>query len=640
MGQLGRFAARGHAGFVMHPARLVARTGMLMDNLIMIKRPRSRWFPGLLLVCLVASFAVRVHGQTADAAPKKQLPADQRAFKAARAVIDPEQRLAAMRAFVHDYPKSERVGRAQTAILVTLTDHFPQREADIDAQAKVIVKRAGKGEFSTDQDVYVVFLLAETGAHGVDLPYAEKIAKDAVAKLNEATYDKETAAEYAKYKVPLPKPEALHKQFANSRAEALAMLADVYLREGDAGKAAPLIDEAYKLDPLVDDVNSQRGRLAELNHDDALTLDSFERAQLLGALKPADHQKMMELYRQAHGGSDAGFTAEMDARYAQIFPPPFAPGKPTIAGGHAVLLELFTGSACGPCVGGDLAVDGLLKAYPRSEIVALAFDQHIPEPDPLANPDSVARGEFYDLTGTPTFVLDGKVEPIYGGDRDGSQELYEKLAKLVDTEAATSTGVQLKLSADASGGVIHAEAVVTLPSEADVEKAIQALAPPPDKKDERAKDAKAATTTTAATPAAATPAAAAVLDAAAAPKLIVNFALVEDDVRYSGENGIRFHRMVVRALAKPADSGLPVDPGGAVTLGASFEPAAISKSLTTYLDGYEQQNDRFGKIKFLTKDMTMEPSHLFIAAWVQDSVTHRVLQSAIVPVGEHQKEAQ
>ncbi len=104
-------------------------------------------------------------------------------------------------------------------------------------------------------------------------------------------------------------------------------------------------------------------------------------------------------------------------------------------------------------------------------------------------------------------------------------------------------------------------------------------------------------------------------------------------MRYSGENGVRFHRMVVRSLAKPADTGFETHGEGTATFDASFDPAAISKSLTGYLDGFEAQNDRFGKIAFLTKDMTMQPSHLGVAVWVQDTVSHKVLQAAFAPLG-------
>ena len=298
------------------------------------------------------------------------------------------------------------------------------------------------------------------------------------------------------------------------------------------------------------------------------------------------------------------------------------PGPGASEGGHTVLLELFTGSACPPCVGGDLAVDGLLEAYPRSEVVALAFDEHIPEPDPLTNPDSVARGDFYDLAYTPTYLLDGQQLSLSGAPRDGSEKIYTELAKLVDANAALATGVRLHLSAaSADKGMITAHASVTMTGGKELEKALAIKAEPEPPAKPGAKPVP---------PPAVSPSPAPV-----EPNFIVNFALVEDDIRYSGENGVRFHRMVVRSLARPAFTGFSVTPGATATLDASFDPAAITHSLTAYLDAYEQHNDRFGKIAFLSKDMTMRPDHLAIAAWVQDSVSHHVLATALVPIGDH-----
>ncbi|WP_433984222.1 hypothetical protein RBB78_03750 [Tunturiibacter empetritectus] len=325
---------------------------------------------------------------------------------------------------------------------------------------------------------------------------------------------------------------------------------------------------------------------------------------------------MMELYRSAHGGSDQGFLADMDAQYARIFPDPFTPqpAKPT-DGSRTALLELFTGSACDPCVSADLAVDALLKTYSRNQLVVLAFDQHIPDPDPLANPDSIARAKSYGVAFTPTSKLNGKNLWEGGGPRANAETSYDEAIKKIDADANKPSGVQLQLTATRSpDGMIQASATVSIDNPQLLQ---QSLAPDPPAK---AADDK----TPAAIPA---PAA---QSAPIEPHLVANFALVEDDVRYSGENGIRFHRMVVRSLAQPAGTGSPVEPGK--TLEATFDPAAVSATLKTYLDTYEQKNDRFGKVQFLAKDTTLEPAHLAIAAWVEDTATHRVLQAAFVPI--------
>jgi thiol-disulfide isomerase/thioredoxin len=43
-----------------------------------------------------------------------------------------------------------------------------------------------------------------------------------------------------------------------------------------------------------------------------------------------------------------------------------------------VLAELFTGSECPPCVGADLAFDGLVEAVPAKYLAVLVY--HLPIP--------------------------------------------------------------------------------------------------------------------------------------------------------------------------------------------------------------------------------------------------------------------
>ena len=578
-----------------------------------------------------------------------QLPADQRAYKAAVATPDPAQRIVALQAFVKDYPKSDRAGRAKSKMFDILLKNFPDRTKEIDKAAKEEVKSGGKGLQKLENQGNVAEELSEAGPNGVDLPQADKWAKEAVDKFTEPDYDKATVKMYEKFKAKPPKAADLHKDYEDTLAGVDVSLADVYLHEGKLAEAKDLLDKAYAQQPLDNDTNAVRGELALARHNDAEALHDFERAELSGDLAARWRTKLTDLYSAANGGSDAGMATAMDAEYKSMFPPPFTPAKATVPpGGHTALLELFTGSACPPCVGGDLAVDGLLESYPRTDLVALSLDEHIPEPDPLANPDTAARAAVYQSRSTPNYVLDGKLLNLYGQGREKSKDLYDPLIKLVAAEAALPTAVQLKLSAARSpDGQIEAHATVTAGAEAALVK--QIVFPPepkPEQKPGAPKDGKARPqrkdtkksgkdTKKSDKTVIAKPAAAAVAPPAAAPTtpdLALNFALVEDDIRYSGENGIRFHRYVVRSLAKPADGGFPVGPGKTETLEAAFDPAAISAKLKTYLDGYAKDNDRFGPITFLSTDTTMQPSHLYVAAWVQDRKTHRVLDAEIVPV--------
>jgi hypothetical protein len=575
-----------------------------------------------------------VGAQDASTAPKMQVPADRRAYTAARAQFDPGQRLAAMRQFLIDYPKSARVSRARMSILELLLANFPDRTAEIDAAAKQIIKASSKGDPRTTEELIVAQKLAETGPNGIDLKLAEKYAKDANRAKDEQTYTHNMVAMYAKFKMPPPKAAALHASYAQDKSEALAVVAEVCFHEGKLDLARSFADQAFAIDPTVDDTNSICGEVALADHDNAKALDSFERAQLYGALRPALQDKMLSLYRDAHKGSDATFAADQDARYRQLFPPPFTPAmhKPE-PDGHTAMLALFTGSACSPCVAADLALDAILRSYSRTEVVGLAFDQHIPEPDPLANPDSIAVAARFGDQYTPTYALDGQMLPPGGGSRSDSEELYKGLTKSLDADIARPSAVHLQLTAVlAADGHISAQAHVKLPDEQELREELATLPVPAPPAKPGAKPAnKAVHTAPAAAPA-----------PPAGPALQLNFALVEDDVRYSGENGIRFHPMVVRALAKPAGEGFLLKPDAAATLDAAFDPAAISRQLSKYLDSYEQHNERFENTHFLGKNTAMNPANLNVVAWVENTADHRILQAAFVSLAPavHTGEAQ
>lgn len=594
--------------------------------------PARRLLPALFLVCL--AFVTTLRAQpAATPAPKAQQPADVRAYRAAVKIDDPAQQAAAFEQFLSDYPKSSSAGRARTALLKVLLKSFPERADRIDELARIVVKKTPK-DYRGREEASVAMQLTDAGTNGVDIKRAESFSQDALKRAQESKLNADFAAMAKKYGEPYT-PAEMRTYYAEIRCEALAARAGVKLAQGKLDEAAALLHEADTLNPHVDDIKAVEGRLALRRGNKAEALDDFQEAELLGSLSRPWRDKAAELYRQAHGGSDAQWTADMDARYAKLNPEPFAPGThPVPPAGHTVLLELFTGSGCEPCVGGDLAVDGILQSYPRSEVVALAFDQHIPRPDPLSIPEGVERAGVYSIRGTPSYTIDGAMTTVSGARGNGSEKLYKQLTALLDQQAAAPSSVQLQLAATAGlDGSVQAQAmVIAAPGDAVSQQIGRRIAvdppsepnapkPPPPAK------AKASKAVTLAAKAPALPAAPALPPG---PALEVRFALVEDNVRYSGENGIRFHRMVVRSLAKPGAESFAVTPGATSTLHASFQPAEISKALTEYLDSYEKSNERFGKIDFLSKDTSMEPSHLAVAAWVQDTNTHRVLQAAFV----------
>lgn len=546
--------------------------------------------------------------QTQTTAPAMQLPADQKAYQAALASPNADAQIAALKTFVHDFPDSKRVNPARAKIFHLLLGAHPDRVREIHSLAKKMVEGAGSGINRENEENTVAFELAEALPNGVDLKSAQKWSKDAVAQLTLPAYTEHIRGMYEKFKVPMPSAAELQEQLNQNLAADLQTLADVYFHEGKLDKASATLDQtkafdAKSIESALGSILLTRGQIAAAQHHDAEALDDLERAEVYGGLTAQTKPLLLQLYAQAHGGSTAGLDADIDAQYHKLIPAAFTPqphkAPPT---GRTALLELYTGSACDPCVAADLALDGVLEAYPRSEVVALSFDQHIPEPDPLANADTVARAGFYKINSTPTIVLDGNLSHIVNGSRGMVQKEFPKLSDSINKDLNTPSGVKLDLNASLSPDhTIAVNATAKITDSAALNKLLATA------------DSKT-------------------------PNLVLNIALVQPEVRYSGENGIRFHSMVVRALAWPAAKGSRVAMTGESHASFRFDPAQVSRDLSKYLADFSQHNDHFGIVHFLSTDTSLD-GPLDIAAWVEDPSTHHVVQAAFVPLDSATQEA-
>jgi hypothetical protein len=114
---------------------------------------------------------------------------------------------------------------------------------------------------------------------------------------------------------------------------------------------------------------------------------------------------------------------------------------------------------------------------------------------------------------------------------------------------------------------------------------------------------------------------------------------VEKEVVFSGENGIRFHSMVVRATGGPKAEGFPLDPKQPASFDEAFDIAKVSAALKAHLDDYEAKGHRGEQFRFVEKKYQIDPAHLAVVAFVQDAKTKHVLQAAYLDVpGPAQKQ--
>jgi hypothetical protein len=219
-------------------------------------------------------------------------------------------------------------------------------------------------------------------------------------------------------------------------------------------------------------------------------------------------------------------------------------------------------------VAADVAFDALQKSYQPTELILIQYHLHIPGPDPLTNPDSVARSSYYSVRGTPSTYFNGKSEAGGGGGMANSQGKFKQYTNVIDPLLEKTTNVKVSGKAHQSGGKLDI-AVDVSGAEGDDMK--------------------------------------------------LRVLVVEESIRYVGSNGLRFHHQVVRAM-----------PGGAAGIAikdkslkhsATVELANVRKGLTAYLDEYAASS------AFPKPDRPLDLKNLRVIALVQNDKTKEILQA-------------
>jgi hypothetical protein len=248
------------------------------------------------------------------------------------------------------------------------------------------------------------------------------------------------------------------------------------------------------------------------------------------------------------------------------------------ASDRAVVMELFTGAQCPPCVAADVAFDALAKTYDSKDLILLQHHLHIPGPDPLTNADTEARWNAYrksfqsDLRGTPSTLFNGNPKASGGGLLINAEKKLKEYREVIDEMLETPAEVQLRANASRYGDRIEIKVDVT-----DVKKPSDTL------------------------------------------KLFVF--LVEENVRYVGGNKLRFHHYVVRAMPSGAQG---VDlPGKDKPYTTSVDLGELRGKLNAYLDEYAK------KRTFPSSERPMHFKNLKVVALVQNDETKEILQGTV-----------
>lgn len=406
----------------------------------------------------------------------------------------------------------------------------------------------------------------------------------------EANIFLEKAEEYGNKNLALTE-EQQAKSLRSARAANQALMSAIYVKKGKIKEAEKAFQAVYAALPSLDSTPSSLrltalglADLAEKEGKSDKVVEYLTTAAVLKQLDAKTKQQLETTYRKTHQNSLSGLEEIIDTKYEKVFPDPVkaTPYQPTSArGDHAVLAEVFTGSGCPPCVAADLAFDTFLNRYQRKDVIVMMYHQHIPQPDPMTNPSSQARAKYYNVRGVPTFAIDGDSSMSGGGGRSQTKSVYDRLLPVIEGDLEKKAEAQIKLDAVMADGGIKVLANVT--------------GTKPD------------------------------------AKLKLQIALVEEKLRFTGENGIRIHPMVVRSLAGENAGGFALGEKPEA-ISWRFDLTAISQELLKALDDFEGTRKATDGYTFVEKKNAIDPTNLSVVAFVQDEKTKQILQAVTVRV--------
>jgi tetratricopeptide (TPR) repeat protein len=514
------------------------------------------------------------------AAAARVMPPDQKAYSDAARIKDPQKKIEALEKFLEQYPDTFMASSAHLEILDAIIKSQPENKDRILAQADKAMQKAVAGFSSGSVASNIASRLMKAGL----LAEAEQYAEKSVV----------STEEYVAQMV---------KDMQRQKARPLSILGQIYLKEGKLKEAELKLKAAFAINPQEPDVAVS---LAEVAEKKGREKEALEYLLAAGKLKPAEKQKLETFWRKAHGGSAEGLEEELDARFHKEFAGliPVTRYQPAEKrSNRAVLAEVFTGAACGPCVAADVGFEAMMERYSRQELIVVMYHQHIPGPDPMTNSATQSRFRFYGGGGVPSYNIDGQGLQTGGGTKEMAKGFFQRVNPVIEKRLLAPAEASIKLDAVLDNGVVKVAAQVA------IDKAAMASAAPAAKAEPKAEPGPGNE-----------------------PAYRLHVLLVEEMLRYPGENGIRLHPVVVRAMGGAESKGFPVDPAGAETINARFDIAAISAALKKYTEDFEAERskDRDEPFTFSEKKYAVSPNNLSIVAFVQEEKSKKVLQATTV----------
>lgn len=492
--------------------------------------------------------------------------AEEKAFRVAVRLTNPQQKIAALEKLLAGKLSGSLPLLIHRAMLETLVESQPDQTEKILAQANRLLALSSENARGNWYNLIAGILFEK----GILLEDAEKFAMQSVAQLG----DRKNLG--ASQQIGTTGGRAI----VTSNVPRVAMLGRIYLKRGKVREGETLIKEAYEADDAQPSVLLGMGELAEIRGDTKAALDYFAEAYLSGRGREAARKRVVDAYHKVFPTKPNDLEAWLDAKYRSDYPLPFKPGhyQPTPGRTHrTVLAEVFSGAACGPCLATDVAFEAAMEHYKSKDLAMLMYHIPIPDVDPMMNQATEARREFYQVRLAPYPLINGVHLPKTGGGRGKIQESFTLVKTAIDAALETPSEAQIKVDVMQQGPKVRVKLAV--------EKIHSASA-----------------------------------------DLRLHLVLAENEVRYMGSNGVRFHPMVVRAMAGDRAEGWAVKAGQTATFEHTFDLQKLSAVAKAYLDDYELNGRTFNPT-FDQKKHEIAWNGLSLVAFVQDQQTKQVLQA-------------
>ena len=426
------------------------------------------------------------------------------------------------------------------------------RTTDADEKAKLMKEAAAAAK---EADTEIPQLYQEM----VEKRAADPAAADAALQLLRRAAKDKTSAEQVQKLAGVVKAAAAQRG-PRYETEAITQLAEILA--GEKGFATQALEFATAAEKFLNQKSSAE-----------------QQVRVLTVLETAQRKAGKTVEAELTAGRVAKLETMLDQEYLAKMPP----FKPETYEGRkdksdrVVVMELFTGAQCPPCVAADLGFDGLEKTYKPTEVVFLQYHLHIPGPDPLTNPTTEARAKHYDVNSTPTTLFNGKKDALGGGGIANSKGKYTQYRGIIDKLLEEPAKAEVSLDARRQGDTIN------------IKTKVSKLEQPGD-------------------------------------KVRLRVALVEEAIRYVGGNKLRFHHMVVRSMPGGVEGTKLNEKESEHT--STVDLAKVRASLSKYLD------EAAVKRPFPKPDRPMALKNLKVIAFVQDDESGEILQAAIADLGE------